>query len=663
MLRAAATVALAAVCAALSPPSSGAPNVWAVVVSSSRYWFNYRHSANAMAVYGVRELFENGCASRGAYGHQLPRSKPLTSRHPYPPSFRPTAVRRLGVPDDRIVLMLADEHAVGAKNPFGGALFGGDQDRSAGGNLHPPDAVVDYAGPDVTPEALFALLTGRHAPGTPRARMLAAGSGGPRDRLLLYMTGHGGDGFLKFHDKTEMAAEDLADALHAGRVAGRFGDVLALFDTCQAATLTEPLRRLVTGGSNGTGSTFVALASSVRDENSYATGHDTGACGDGGMWARPCAWCPSSNTLTPWTPLICSHRHRPPADLGQSLMDGFTKTLTGFLHGGVDALGLRIHDELARLAGDSNSEDGRATRGDAELKGATVVAADGAGSGRGAYHASPLRRVGAFAGLCDALRQDDDGHAAAEDDRSGAVARRRLQLKRACAQLRRHTSGGDAAPAPPTTTHLAPLSCGTLAAFPSFAAAARRHEAALRRGRPASLAAPDGAAGCVLAAMDVVTRARRRPYGGAAADDAALLLASALGPLLSPHLPPPGGTTAAGADPPQQPLRERLTAGGFFRHAAKWRTHSTTYAAVVEHDIGALFTGTTGSNSAAGGDTGDSSCHGHSLPPLVYDGSKSWEPGQWGAPPSPPEAAALAVLDGLSLLGFLANAGGADDVR
>jgi GPI-anchor transamidase subunit K len=204
-------------------------------------------------------------------------------------------VRRLGVPDYRIVLMLADEHAVGAKNPYGGAQFGGDQDRSAGGNLHPPDAVVDYAGPDVTPETVYSLLSGRHGAGTPAARMLAAG-GGPSDRLFLYMTGHGGDGFLKFHDKTEMAAEDLADALAAGRAAGRFGPVLALFDTCQAATLTEPLltrwaadgnasSAIYSGGSRGA---LVALASSVRDENSYATGHDTGACvwaAGGGMWA------------------------------------------------------------------------------------------------------------------------------------------------------------------------------------------------------------------------------------------------------------------------------------------------------------------------------------------------------------------------------------------
>jgi glycosylphosphatidylinositol transamidase (GPIT) subunit GPI8 len=56
VLRAAALVALAAVCAAASPlPADPPGKLWAVVVSSSRYWFNYRHSSNALAVYGVRE--------------------------------------------------------------------------------------------------------------------------------------------------------------------------------------------------------------------------------------------------------------------------------------------------------------------------------------------------------------------------------------------------------------------------------------------------------------------------------------------------------------------------------------------------------------------------------------------------------------------------------
>ena len=44
---------------------------WAVLVCSSRYWFNYRHVANALSIYRT--------------------------------------VKRLGIPDSHIILMLADD--------------------------------------------------------------------------------------------------------------------------------------------------------------------------------------------------------------------------------------------------------------------------------------------------------------------------------------------------------------------------------------------------------------------------------------------------------------------------------------------------------------------------------------------------------------------------
>ena len=53
----------------------------------------------------------------------------------------------------------------------------------------------------------------------------------------------------------------------------RFDEVLFIADTCQAATLSDPLR------SSG----IVSLASSVRGENSYAQGGDRG---EGGMERR-----------------------------------------------------------------------------------------------------------------------------------------------------------------------------------------------------------------------------------------------------------------------------------------------------------------------------------------------------------------------------------------
>lgn len=58
----------------------------------------------------------------------------------------------------------------------------------------------------VTVENFLRVLTGRHARGTPLSRRLGSG---PGSRVLVYMTGHGGDEFLKFHNHEEVGGADL----------------------------------------------------------------------------------------------------------------------------------------------------------------------------------------------------------------------------------------------------------------------------------------------------------------------------------------------------------------------------------------------------------------------------------------------------------------------
>jgi hypothetical protein len=63
-------------------PPGGANHTsnWAVLVCTSAYWYNYRHMANTLSLYRT--------------------------------------VRRLGVPDSNIILMLADDVACNARNPY-----------------------------------------------------------------------------------------------------------------------------------------------------------------------------------------------------------------------------------------------------------------------------------------------------------------------------------------------------------------------------------------------------------------------------------------------------------------------------------------------------------------------------------------------------------------
>lgn len=69
---------------------------------------------------------------------------------------------------------------------------------------------VDYRGYEVTVENFLRVLTGRHETAVPRSKRLLSDEG---SHILLYMTGHGGDEFLKFQDSEELQSHDLADAV------------------------------------------------------------------------------------------------------------------------------------------------------------------------------------------------------------------------------------------------------------------------------------------------------------------------------------------------------------------------------------------------------------------------------------------------------------------
>ncbi len=116
-------------------------------------------------------------------------------------------VKRLGIPDSNIILMLADDAACNSRNRRPGAVRG---ESSRALDLYGEDVQVDYRGPEVSVEGLLRLLTGRTPPNTPRSKRLDTDS---RSNIFLYMTGHGGDEFLKFQDHEEISAYDLADAI------------------------------------------------------------------------------------------------------------------------------------------------------------------------------------------------------------------------------------------------------------------------------------------------------------------------------------------------------------------------------------------------------------------------------------------------------------------
>ena len=168
-------------------------NNWAVLVSTSRFWFNYRHMSNTLSMYRT--------------------------------------VKRLGIPDSQIILMLADDIACNPRNTFPGSVFN-NADRAL--DLYGENIEVDFRGYEVTVENFIRLLTNRWSASHPSSKKLLTDE---NSNVLIYMAGHGGNEFLKFQDAEEISAFDLADALAQMHEKRRYNEVLFMIDTCQANTM------------------------------------------------------------------------------------------------------------------------------------------------------------------------------------------------------------------------------------------------------------------------------------------------------------------------------------------------------------------------------------------------------------------------------------------
>ncbi|KAK0665615.1 putative GPI-anchor transamidase precursor [Cercophora samala] len=189
---------------------------WAVLVCTSRFWFNYRHLANVLSIYRT--------------------------------------VKRLGIPDSQIILMLPDDMACNPRNAFPGTVYS-NADRAV--DLYGDNIEVDYRGYEVTVENFIRLLTDRVGDEMPRSKRLLTDD---RSNILVYMTGHGGNEFLKFQDAEEIGAWDLADAFEQMWEKRRYHEILFMIDTCQANTMYSKLYS----------PNIIATGSSELDQSSYS---------------------------------------------------------------------------------------------------------------------------------------------------------------------------------------------------------------------------------------------------------------------------------------------------------------------------------------------------------------------------------------------------------
>ena len=195
----------------------GSSDTWVVIVATSRYWFNYRHTANGALVY--------------------------------------RAARTLGVPDNRIIFMNALDILDDSRNSNPGYVH---FDAGYAEETWPSSEFdIDYTQEEVSGQSFLNMLTGRSYPIFNGRDQLNTNA---NSTILIYLAGHGGDEFFKFHDYEEMSAQDLALAFQEMHAKKRYKEILLILDTCQAVTMANYI----------TAPNIITLASSLRGENSYA---------------------------------------------------------------------------------------------------------------------------------------------------------------------------------------------------------------------------------------------------------------------------------------------------------------------------------------------------------------------------------------------------------
>ena len=198
--------------------SQGRRDNWAVLLCTSRFFFNYRHFVNTLSVY--------------------------------------KAIKDAGYRDDRIIFMNSEEEvACDARNPLHGMVMSdlyGSFFHNASERIG-----IDFHGDDVTVDSFLRLLVDRPHPFTKLSSRLRSNS---NSNVMLFMTGHGGDEFFKFQDTEELSAQEFGLAIEEMSAKRMFNELLVVIDTCQAFTMCNYIQV----------PNVICIGGSQRHENSFA---------------------------------------------------------------------------------------------------------------------------------------------------------------------------------------------------------------------------------------------------------------------------------------------------------------------------------------------------------------------------------------------------------
>ncbi|XP_058627128.1 legumain-like [Onychostoma macrolepis] len=182
---------------------------WALLVAGSKGWENYRHQANVCCLYQI--------------------------------------IKKHGIPDEQIVVMMYDDIATNPQNPTNGVIVSvvGDTDVYSG-------VPKDYTGEDVTPDNFLAALQGDDSTGKKVIKSEA------NDNIYVFMSGLGTEGTFKFPEQL-LCPADLIGAINNMHNENKFSKMVIFMSSSYSATMFQQL--------SGHVNVFALTSCGLTDEN------------------------------------------------------------------------------------------------------------------------------------------------------------------------------------------------------------------------------------------------------------------------------------------------------------------------------------------------------------------------------------------------------------
>lgn len=164
--------------------------LWALLVAGSNGYYNYRHQADVCHAYHL--------------------------------------LRRHGIPDNRIVVMMYDDIAYSEANPTPGVVV----NHINGPNLY-PGMVKDYTGNLVTPANFLDVLQGRRPRDGGTGKVIDSG---PRDHIFVYFADHGAPGLIAFPNDV-LYAKNLSEVIRKMYSRRQFGKMVIYVEACESGSM------------------------------------------------------------------------------------------------------------------------------------------------------------------------------------------------------------------------------------------------------------------------------------------------------------------------------------------------------------------------------------------------------------------------------------------